>query len=184
MPKLFTNQPYLLTLYTTMFTTAYFGLFRISEMAHTPSGHAVQAIDVHIGRNKNKLMFVLHTSKTHGRGVKPQIVKVTSESQTGKNKPIYCLFLALKVYIKARCSIAYDDEQFYIFRDRSKVTAYAFRIVMQKVIKSLGLQRKFYSSHCFRSGRMVDLMEMGIPFETIKKLDRWRSNAIYSYMKY
>ena len=52
----------------------YFGMFRIGEM--TESQHVVKAKDVHIGINKDKLMFVLHSSKMHGKGTKPQIVKI------------------------------------------------------------------------------------------------------------
>ena len=89
---LFDMQPYLLILYTAMFT---FGLLRISEIAETPSGHAVKANDVHIAKNKNKLMYILHTSKTHGKGSKLQIVKISSEVSTKCFETI-CSFAAVK----------------------------------------------------------------------------------------
>ena len=56
--------------------TAYYGLFRIGEL--TFSEHAVRAKDVHVGTNKKKMLFVLHSSKTHDKGSKPQLIKVTS----------------------------------------------------------------------------------------------------------
>ena len=43
----FDTQPYLLALYCALFSTMYFGMFRISEMTSTE--HAVKASDVHIG---------------------------------------------------------------------------------------------------------------------------------------
>ena len=61
------NQPYLVALYQAVFSSAFYGLFRMCEIAQTPSGHAV-----HIGVNKKKLMFILRTSKTHTLGNKPQ----------------------------------------------------------------------------------------------------------------
>ena len=69
------QQPYLQVLYKAMFSTAYFGLFRIGEITQSP--HVLKAIDVHTGVNK-KMMFVLHSSKTHNKGMKPQIIKITS----------------------------------------------------------------------------------------------------------
>ena len=61
--KLLDQQPYLCCLYRAIFITGYFGLLRIGELTSGP--HVVKACDVHLGRNKNKMMFVLHTSKTH-----------------------------------------------------------------------------------------------------------------------
>ena len=68
------NQPYLTVLYTCIFSTAYFGLFRISELARSP--HAVKAIDVKIGINKRKMKFILRSSKLHGKYAHPQIIKI------------------------------------------------------------------------------------------------------------
>ena len=62
------NQPYLATLFTTMLCTAYYGLFRISEIAFTGSGHTTLACNVHIAKNKEKFLFVLESSKTHRKG--------------------------------------------------------------------------------------------------------------------
>ena len=63
-PRVFGEQEqiYLTYLYRAMLVTAYYGLFRIGEVSE--SEHVIKAKDVHIGRNKNKLMFILHTSKT------------------------------------------------------------------------------------------------------------------------
>ena len=69
--NIFDKQMYLLILYQAIFITLYFGLFRIGELTAASGNHAVLAKDIHIGRNKNKLMFVLHTSKTHSCIWKP-----------------------------------------------------------------------------------------------------------------
>ena len=71
------QQPYLSILFSAIFSTMYFGLFRIGEM--TTGTHPVRACDVHIGNNKNKMLFVLRTSKTHGTENKPQTVKICSK---------------------------------------------------------------------------------------------------------
>ena len=81
MNKLFANQPYLLALYKAMYVTAYYGLFRVGEL--TLSEHVVKAVDVHQGKNKDKLLFVLHTSKTHTRESKPQTITISGEKKKG-----------------------------------------------------------------------------------------------------
>ena len=64
-PDLFQSpQPYLVTLYSALLVITYFGLFRVGEVTESP--HVVKAKDVKIGTNKDKLKFILHTSKTHG----------------------------------------------------------------------------------------------------------------------
>ena len=60
------NQCYLQLLYLALFSTAYYGLLRIGEVTY--SQHVLLAKDVHVGTNKNKMLLVLHTSKTHGKG--------------------------------------------------------------------------------------------------------------------
>ena len=59
---LLATQPYLLLLYRAIFTTAYYGLFRIGELTY--SEHTVKACDMQVGTNKEKLMFILRSSKT------------------------------------------------------------------------------------------------------------------------
>ena len=148
LPKLFGSQPYLEILYKTMFTTAYFSLFRISELAQTPNKHAVLAPDIHIGKNKDKLMFILHTSKTHGQGTFPQIIKISSQQKINR-VPIYCPFRAIKEYIKMRKAIKELTEHFFVFKNQTPVPVNEFSKVLKKMIKCLDLPTKQYSSHCF-----------------------------------
>ena len=64
-------QPYLAALFKAIFTSAYYGLLRISEIAK--GEHPVLARDVHVAINKNKMMFVLKTSKMHWLDAKPKL---------------------------------------------------------------------------------------------------------------
>ena len=74
------GQVFLSILYTTFLITTYFGFFRIGELASSP--HAVQAKDVQIGDNKRKMMFVLCSSKTHGKNTAPHLIKISSSNHT------------------------------------------------------------------------------------------------------
>ena len=184
-------QPYLEILYKTLFMTAYFGLFRIGEL--TESAHNVKAVDVHVGLNKDKLMFVLHSSKMHTKGVKPQIIKINAIGQlqekldrTSKIHTVrsLCPFQAIQQYIKVRKKrkINVPEEPFFIFNDRKAVKPNNFRFILKKAIRTMGLDDTFYSSQGFHSGRACDLLDMGISVETIRKLGRWKSTSVYTYL--
>ena len=111
-------QPYLTTLFKALFVTAYYGLFRIGEI--TASQHVVCACDVHVRINKNKLMFVLHSSKTHDANVKPQIIKIDNIKYTGdcssnhnqswKDSAQFCPFYLLQKYTSVWMKYKSEDE--------------------------------------------------------------------------
>ena len=109
-----TEQPYLVSLYKAMFATAYFGLFRIGEL--TEGSHVVKAVDVHIGTNKDKMMFVLHTSKTHWYDSKPQTIKISAQCCSNKTN-LFCPFRLLKEYLVVRKSRLEETEPFFVFKE-------------------------------------------------------------------
>ena len=149
------SQPYLTVLFKALFVTAYYGLFRIGEI--TASQHIVRACDVHIGINKNKLMFVLHSSKTHDVNVKPQIIKIDSIKHTGKDynrnthndNVRFCPFHLLQEYTSVCRKYKSRDKQFFTFRDGSLVTPLHFRNMLNKVLKLNKIDSTLYSSWHF-----------------------------------
>ena len=171
---LFENQPYLLHLYRALFITTYYGMFRIGEL--TLGLHMVKAVDIHIANNKDKMMFVLHTSKTHWKNVRPQTIKINGVKKTKdkNNLTNYCPFRLLRNYLRIRKSFKSKEEPFFMFLDRSPVKLMHYRAVFTKIIQLNSLKNHLYSVHCFRSGRACDLLAMVISVETIKKLGRWK----------
>ena len=129
----FSLQPYLLSLYTALFSTAYFGLFRVGEL--TKSDHAVKAEDVHVGLNKKKILFILKSSKTHGKYALPQEIKICSTSLTKEPKSksrdrseIYCPYEILRNYVIKRSDNNDNSDQFFVHADGSAVTPMQMRI--------------------------------------------------------
>ena len=132
---------------------------------------------------------MLHTSKTHDLGVKLQIIKIKSihspqmdgENKLSRNK--YCPYQLLRDYLAVRRSDKSSSEPFFVFRDRSGVTSHNFRLTLKKSITIAGLDSRLYNSHGLCVGRAIDLFAMGVSVETIKKLGRWWSNAIYTNLR-
>ena len=144
LPEIFTTEePYLITLYWAVFSTAYFGLFRILEVAQTASNHAVKACDVHTAVNKKKMMFILRTSKTHGLGDKPQIIKFSSkdgyQKMSAMRLPGNCPYQLLNDFIDIRQKWKRVDENLFIFSDGSPVNAMHLRVILKKSLKTFRL---------------------------------------------
>ena len=128
-------------------------------------------------------MFMLRTSKTHGLGSKPQIIKISSSLSHKSDAQKFCPFLLLQKYLRIRKKYISQDEQFFIFKDRSPVLLCHFRNILANLIKICKLNPRLYSSHSLRSGRASDLLDLGVSVETIKKLGRWRPSSIYTYLR-
>ena len=182
--EFFGDQPYLATLYQALIPTAYFRLFRVGELTLSP--HVIKARDVQIGKNKNKLLFILRSSKTHCSSNKPQMVKIQSIEQKNPQscKTKYnCPFTLLKEYLNVRGPAQSKKEQFFVFSDGSPVTPHHMRTNLKALLSRARFQAKYYDTHSLRIGRATDLLNMGISVETIKKLGRWKSNAVFNYLR-
>ena len=181
--ELYDKQFYLATMYKALYSTTYYGLFRIGEV--TKGSHPILAADVHIGENKDKVLFVLRTSKTHWYDSKPQTVKicrVNAAYEAPKKNKHKCPFQLIRDYLAVRLPYK-TDEPFFIFRDRSPVRPENMRTTLKVILKRGGFDPKYYSCKGMRAGRAVDLKNFGLSIESIKNLGRWSSNAVFTYLK-
>ena len=87
--------------------------------------HTIKACDVHIAKNKNKLKFVLHTSKTHGLGSYPQKIKISAHSDSLEfKKQFFCPFQSSWEYLAMRGNYVNEDDPFFVLSDHTPVTPY------------------------------------------------------------
>ena len=83
-----------------------------------------------------------------------------------------------------RPSYITNNEPFFVFRDRTPVRPENMRVALKQVLVAANLNPDVYSTHGFRSGCGCDLLKMGLSVESIKRLGRWSSNAVFTYLKY
>ena len=104
-----------------MFATAYYGMLRVGEISS--GDHPILARDVHIAKNKQKLLLILQSSKTHWRNDKPQMVKISSEVNIAKKGKLnkHCPFHLLRIYASMRGPYTCVSEPFFIFMDKMPV---------------------------------------------------------------
>ena len=192
--KALIGQPYLQILYRALFSLAYYGLMRIGELAD--SSHSLKACNVHTGINKNKILLVLYTSKTHGLDTYPQRIKISAaDNALMTTKRVLCPFEAVRTYLSVRGTYHDLSENFFIFRDKSNVQAPQVRTVLRDCLDDLHLDSSLYNTHSFRIGRTCDLgkdLEKGtkepgtnknFDLQTLKRIGRWRSNAVFRYLR-
>ena len=180
------NQPYLAIMYASMFAAAYYGLLRVGEI--TSGAHPIKVVDVHVGDNKRKILFVLRLSKMHWKDMPPQIIKITShEMPSTRNmnqvkRLDFCPYSLINDYIITRKTSESPNEPFYVFQDQAPVKPHHMRSTLHKILLIVQLDPNLYGTHSFRVGRSVDLYQSHIEVSTIKKIGRWKSNVVYSYL--
>ena len=183
------TQPYLNSLYKAIFCMGYYGLMRIGELVDSP--HVLRAKDLFIASNKNKLLIVLYSSKTHDQESHPQKIKITEKesdcSNLGQKKfktPFFCPFREIRKYMAYRGEeYLMDDKPFFVLTDRSPVTQPMLRNLLRKILKRLNLNWRLYTIHSLRLGRGGDLLKQGMGIEMIKQIGRWKSNAVLQVLK-
>ena len=181
--RIYKDQVYLQSLYLALYALGYYGLMRVGEL--TMSKHVIKVANVHLATNKDKLLLVLYSSKTHSEADRPQKIKIISNrlERTGKYlQRNFCPFQLIRSFLK-RGRYKSDTEPLFVFRDKSYVTAEQARKLLRKCITNIGLNASVYDMHSLRIGRTSDLIKFHYSIEEVKRLGRWRSNVVYKYIR-
>ena len=174
------NQLYLEIMYKALFSIGYFGLLRAGELVD--SEHAIKAAHIHMAQNKEKIMIVLYSSKTHDKANRPQhirIIKNIDERSGNYCNRVFCPFQLVDEYLRMRGDYDHMEEQLFIHRDGSPVSQMQMRQVLSSAIQALGLNHQLYGVHSLRLGRATDLAKFSYSLEEIRQMGRWRSNVVY-----
>ena len=155
-------------MYLVIFSLAYYGMLRIGELGL--GAHTVKACDVNIGMNKDKILLVLRTSKTHGLESKPQKIKIKRNGNPIER--FTCPFKLACNYMTARRGFITHKEHFVIFADGSPVPTEQLRKVLKTAIDKIGLQAELYNLHSLRAGRSVDMLKAGYSLSWICEAGR------------
>ena len=178
------HQWYNEVMYKAMFAMGYYGLLRVGEL--TKSDHVLKACNIHVALNKEKMLLVLYSSKTHDKSQQPQRIKIVANNieriGSYKNRH-FCPFKLLMHFISLRGDFKNEDEQFFVFNGKIPVSADNAHAVLRTAINGLGLNGLLYDMHSLCKGRATDLFKYKYPVDEIKKLGRWHSNVVYKYIR-
>ena len=176
-------QPYLECMFKALFCLAYYDMLRVGELTYSP--HVVKACNIHVGGNKDKILVVLYSSKTHGKESLPQKVRISAApySKNRHAQRFFCPFKSVIRYMSIRGVYLTETEQFFVYADRSPVMAFQVRTLLRTLLDNISLDSHLYDVHSFRIGCTCDLEKFGYSISQIKTMGRWKSNTVYRYLK-
>ena len=191
------NQPYLEAMYISAYLLQYYGLLRIGEIVQ--SNHTIQASNLHESKTSKKLLIVLYTSKTHGLDSPPQQIKIFGKRNIEINDERHTnLYILKKHELGKFCPVEWTkryiqlrgprepqsiNDPLFRLSDKSPLQAAMLRNLLREIINGFNLDGQLYDTHSFRIGRATDLFKSNVSVDNIKHLGRWKSNAIYKYLR-
>jgi site-specific recombinase XerD len=163
-------------LFKAIFTLAYFGLFRVSELVATMkfSSNQLQFNDVHFSPDQKSVSLVLRKFKTNQRGV-PTVIKIAEQGDTS-----LCPIKLLLGYLAKRPTVT---GPLFCHADSTPVSRNQFAAVLFKAIKACSFHSLHFQTHSFRIGRASDLAAAGVSVENIMQMGRWSSDAYKYYIR-
>ena len=151
-------------LFTAVYSLAYFGLFRVSELVFTVnelSDCPLRIDDIKCDEHSRALRVSLRKSKTSKR---PITLRIPSDSQLD-----ICCVVAIKKYLAIRPRVT---GLLFIHKTLAPLTRNQFSAILAKSVRTLQLPESNFKSHSFRIGRATDLSVMGVPDSDIQKMGR------------
>ena len=128
------------TLFSAIFSLAFFGFFRVGELVQITkfeSGHALQRHNIKYCASINALEVTIPHSKTDQKGHGATLCIPASEK-------IVCPVQAFKCYESVRPPFL---GTYFRHLCGSPVTRYQFTTVLKKALSHIGVENSFYSSH-------------------------------------
>ena len=163
-------------LFAAAYSLAYFGFFRVGEIAFSKGRSVCQIIalnDIIMDKEHKYIIVKVRYSKTDqcGKGVSLKINKVGG---------IMCPVNNLVQYLGARPGLL---GPLFVHFDGRPLSRYQFSAVLKKSLKIEGIDASKFNSHSFRIGAATIAAVMGYPTEEIQLDGRWSSNAYQSYVR-
>ena len=159
---------------------AFFGFMRIGEFSanscHVVQDSVLKISDVkfHKSGSKMSVLITFRHSKANQAGTPQTVCLVQSEDVT------LCPVFALHNFIEIRPRV---EGPLFCHFDTSPLTKYQFNAVLKKALAFSGLGESHITSHSFRIGAATVAFERGVPQNVIQQMGRWRSDAVFSYIR-
>ena len=111
---------------------------------------------------------------------RPQRIRITANENEKSGKYFhrhFCPFSVICKYLTTRGPYDSDEEQLFVLRDKTPVTADMARALLRQLIDSIGLNSVLYNIHSLRIGRASDLIKYDYT------VGRWKCNVVYKYFR-
>ncbi|XP_075038755.1 uncharacterized protein LOC142099314 [Mixophyes fleayi] len=170
-----TKSDYETLLFSTAFSLAFFGAFRVSELV-SPSKHVIgnALMARHVLLAHNVLSCKILRSKTD------QMSKGYWMSIKAHEDQSICAFMLCSRLEGVRPS---GSEPWLIHADGAPLTKFQFNAVLKATLKHVGLNPELYGTHSFRIGAATAAAGRGASISAIKSIGRWKSDVYKKYVR-
>lgn len=168
------------TLFSAMFLTAFYGLFRIGELSTKSARFAcsvVQYRDLQILSREGVPCTVKITISDykHNSDHRPFDILITRDDSVS-----FCPVKTLLNYCKVRGN---RPGPLFCNSDQTPISVYQFNTELLRCLQYCGLDISRYKNHSFRIGGACHAADKGFSDAQIRALGRWKSDAFKVYLR-
>ena len=163
-----------------MFLIAFYGFFRIGELAAknaNSGGSVVQFSDMRFLTHDGNIhmLKITITNFKHNTDKRPFVILIEREDSMP-----FCPVQAMLDYCKLRGTQA---GPLFCHSDTSPITVGQFNTELHRCLSFCGLDTSRYKGHSFRIGAACHAAEKGFSDAQIRTLGRWKSDAFKLYIR-
>ena len=168
-------------LFSAMFLTAFYGFFRIGELAARNSNLSTNTVIQY-----DNLRFLKHEGQIHS--IK---ITITNFKHNTSNRPFDILIARedsspccpVKSMLRYCTVRGRQSGPLFCHLDGSPITVTHFNTELQRCLIYCGLDTTRYKSHSFRIGAACHAADNGFSDSQIRSLGRWKSDAFKLYIR-
>ncbi len=167
-------------LYSAMFLFAFYGFFRVGELAAKSVDRANSVLQLRdlkflILRGQPHLLKIIITDFKHNTDRKTFEILIERE-----NTLPYCPVQAMVEYCNTRGAL---PGPLFCQQNLAPITVYQFNTELSRCLNFCGLDTSRYKGHSFRIGAASLAAEKGFSDAQIRTLGRWKSDAFKIYIR-
>ena len=169
-----TQSKYEHLLFGSAFSTAFFGLLRIGEIAVSSNKtlrNILHLSDLQLCNENVTLKLRFSKTDQFGKGL---IISINRSVESS------VCFDLLESFLQLRSQ---EDGPLFCHINGAPLSAYQFSSVLHKALKFLGIETKTFKTHSFRIGAATHLYMSGISEHEIQRKGRWVSDAYKNYIR-
>lgn len=164
------------SLFSAMFLVAFYGLFRIGELASKSTRFAPSVVQYSnltiVSRNEAKITI---SDYKHNSSRRPFDILLARDVSSP-----FCPVTSLLQYCKVRGN---HPGPLFCHADQTTISVHQFNVALQQCLSYCGLDISRYKSHSFRIGGACHAADQGYSDAQIRALGRWKSDAFKVYLR-
>ena len=167
-------------LYSAMFLLAFYGFFRVGELAAKSGDRADSVLQFNdfkflVNNGQPQMIKIIITAFKHNTDRKPFEILIDREDTLP-----FCPVKSLVEYCRLRGTL---PGPLFCQKNLTPITVYQFNTELSRCLQFCGLDTTRYKGHSFRIGAASLAADKGFSDAQIRTLGRWKSDAFKLYIR-